>query len=120
MSTSQTNQSVDGREVAAVLTNWIDIARYVGKGVRTVQRWERDLRFPVRRPKPGEKGCVLAVPREIDSWVKSQRFTDGRLDQSDLGTSHRALRELRIENRDLRAENRELLSQLASRRDGAS
>ena len=79
MSTDQTNHSVDGREAAAVLTSWIDIARYVGKGVRTVQRWEKDLKFPVRRTKPGEKGSVLAVPREIDAWVKCQQFTDGGL-----------------------------------------
>jgi hypothetical protein len=122
MSTSQTNHSIDGSEVAAVLTSWIDIARYVGKGVRTVQRWERELGFPVRRTKPGEKGSVLAVPREIDSWVKSQQFTDGRLDtyESDQATLLRSLLALRIENRDLRAENRELQRQLASRRSGAS
>jgi regulator of replication initiation timing len=67
--------------------------------------------FPVRRTKPGEKGSVLAVPREIDSWVKSQQFTDGRLD---LATLRRSLRDLRIENRELRLENRELLRRLAS------
>jgi hypothetical protein len=120
MSTSQTNQSVvapeDDREIAAVLTTWKDIARYVGKGVRTVQRWERGLGFPVRRTKPGEKGIVLAVPREIDCWVKSQQFTGGQLNtpESDSATLLRSLHELRIENRELRSENRDLLRQLAN------
>jgi hypothetical protein len=51
-----------------VLTPWKEIAQYANKGVRTVQRWERELRFPVRRTKYGTKSSVLAVPREIDAW----------------------------------------------------
>jgi hypothetical protein len=103
---------VNDREFASVLTSWKEIARYVGKGVRTVQRWEREMGFPVRRTKPGEKGSVLAVPREIDSWVKLQQFTDGRLD---LATLPGSLHVLRTENRELRSENRKLLGQLANR-----
>jgi hypothetical protein len=102
---------MNDREFASVLTSWKEIDRYVGKGVRTVQRWEREVGFPVHRTKPGEKGSVLAVPREIDSWVKMQQFTDGQLN---LATLRRSLHELRIENRELRLENRELLRQLAS------
>jgi hypothetical protein len=100
-----------------VLTSWKEIAQYVGKGVRTVQRWEQELGLPVRRTEPGEKGSVLAVPREIDSWVKLQQFTDGRLDtyESDLATLLVSLHVLRTENRELRSENRELLRQLANR-----
>jgi hypothetical protein len=30
------------------LSGWKDIASYLGKGVRTVQRYERDLALPVR------------------------------------------------------------------------
>jgi hypothetical protein len=111
MSTRKTIALVNNREFASVLTSWKEIARYVGRGVRTVQRWEREMGFPVRRTKPGEKSSVLAVPREIDSWVKSQQFTDGRLD---IATLRQSLHELRIENRELRLENRELLRQLAS------
>jgi hypothetical protein len=109
MSSSQTNlrvmASVSDREVASVLTSWKDIARYVGRGVRTVQRWERELGFPVRRTKSRENGTTLAIPREIDSWVKSQQLTDG----SDRATT--LLRELRRENRELQSENRELQSE---------
>ncbi len=54
---------------AAVLTSWKDIARYMGKGVRTVQRWEQDFGLPVRRPKGSSKKAVLARPRDLDVWV---------------------------------------------------
>jgi hypothetical protein len=112
------------RQMTPVLTSWKEIAQYVRKGIRTVQRWERDFGFPVRRTKPGEKGSVLAIPREIDSWVKSQQCTDGQLDSagSDRATLLRSLdvlraenRELRSENLEIRSENRELLRQLANR-----
>jgi hypothetical protein len=118
MSASQTNLRFialeDDRKVAPVLTCWKDIAHYVGKSVRTLQRWERESGFPVRRAKSREKGGILAIPREIDSWVKSQQCTDGQLDGSDRGTLLRSLHALRIENRELRSENRELLRQHAS------
>lgn len=54
---------------AAVLTSWKDIARYMGKGVRTVQRWEQDFGLPVRRPMGSSKKAVLARPRDLDAWV---------------------------------------------------
>ena len=52
-----------------VLTSWKDIARYMGKGVRTVQRWEQDFGLPVRRPCGSSKKAVLARPRDLDAWV---------------------------------------------------
>jgi hypothetical protein len=54
---------------SAVLTSWKDIARYMGKGVRTVQRWEQDFGLPVRRPHGSSKKAVLARPRDLDLWV---------------------------------------------------
>jgi hypothetical protein len=117
MSTSQTNHPaigpVNDPEVASVLTCWKDIAQYVGKGVRTLQRWERELGFPVRRTKPGEKGSVLAIPREIDAWVKSQQLTTAQQDSalSDRATLLRSLDVLRTENEELRLENRKIWSE---------
>lgn len=52
-----------------VLTSWKDIARYMGKGVRTVQRWEQDFGLPVRRPLGSNKKAVLARPSDLDAWV---------------------------------------------------
>jgi hypothetical protein len=58
-----------GGDRCAVLTSWKDIARYMGKGVRTVQRWEQDFGLPVRRPRGSSKKAVLARPRDLDAWV---------------------------------------------------
>jgi DNA-binding transcriptional regulator YiaG len=41
---------MDISQDSTVLSSWKDIAQYLGKGVRTVQRWERHLGLPVRRP----------------------------------------------------------------------
>lgn len=56
-------------ERPAVLTSWKEIARYMGKGVRTVQRWEQEFGLPVRRPLGSDKKAVLARPSDLDSWV---------------------------------------------------
>ncbi|MFZ0629825.1 MAG: hypothetical protein WA399_06155 [Acidobacteriaceae bacterium] len=53
----------------AVLTSWKEIARYMGKGVRTVQRWEQDFGLPVRRPVGSSKTAILARPGDLDAWV---------------------------------------------------
>lgn len=59
----------DGALQGAILTSWKDIARYMGKGVRTVQRWEQDFGLPVRRPLGSNKKAVLARPADLDGWV---------------------------------------------------
>lgn len=55
-----------------VFSGWKDIATYLGKGVRTVQRYERELKLPVRRPAHKNRGSsVLATRGELDFWVLS-------------------------------------------------
>lgn len=51
------------------LNSWKEIARYLDRGVRTVQRWERDLNLPVRRPWGKRRSAVLALRHEIDTWI---------------------------------------------------
>lgn len=58
--------------MANVLTSWKEIAQYLGKGVRTVQRWEAEYGLPVRRATSSSHHAVLAVPEEIDAWVQQQ------------------------------------------------
>jgi hypothetical protein len=53
-----------------ILNSWKEIANYLGRGVRTVQRWERDLRLPVHRPKGKDRSAVLAFPEELNSWLQ--------------------------------------------------
>ena len=57
--------------LAGILSGWKDIARYLGHGVRTVQRYERDLGLPVRRPSGHRAGAVVALRSELDFWVQS-------------------------------------------------
>ena len=58
-------------QTVIVLNSWKEIANYVGRGVRTVQRWEADLGMPVRRPRAKSRSAVLAMSDEIDAWLRS-------------------------------------------------
>jgi hypothetical protein len=56
-----------------VLSSWKDIAKYAGKGVRTVQRWEHQLGLPVRRPAGrAGKSVVLVYRSDIEKWMATQ------------------------------------------------
>jgi len=52
-----------------VLNSWKEIAAYLGRGVRTVQRWERELNLPVRRPRGKDRSAVIALKPDIDQWL---------------------------------------------------
>src|SRR5437588_550595 len=56
----------------AVLNSWKEIAEYVGRGVRTLQRWEQFYGFPVHRPAGNHKSAVFAVPAEVDEWLRTR------------------------------------------------
>jgi hypothetical protein len=75
-----------------VLVGWKEIADYLRKGVRTVQRYERDLGLPVRRPLGHSTSSVLATKTELDLWVTdsplNERFA---LSRSDASTSNNIL-----------------------------
>ena len=52
-----------------VLNGWKEIADYLGKGLRTVQRYERQLNLPIHRPAGKSPASVLAKKCELDAWV---------------------------------------------------
>ena len=54
-----------------ILSGWKDIARYLGKGIRTVQRYELELGLPIRRPPGKWRASVIATTAELDAWVKA-------------------------------------------------
>jgi excisionase family DNA binding protein len=60
--------SVSGVQ-SSVLNSWKEIAAYLGRGVRTVQRWEHDSGLPVHRPKGKDRSAVLALREELDEWL---------------------------------------------------
>ena len=53
-----------------ILSSWKEIAAYLGKGVRTVQRWEARYGLPVRRPESGGvKGVVIIEVDDLNAWL---------------------------------------------------
>jgi hypothetical protein len=53
---------------AARLDSWKDIAKYLNRSVRTVQRWEMLEAMPVHRHRHTAGGSVYADRQEIDQW----------------------------------------------------
>jgi|SRR5215472_4769741 len=58
-------------EPTQFLSGWKEIANYLGKGVRTVQRYECHLGLPVRRPAGKSRGSVVATKAELEAWVSA-------------------------------------------------
>ena len=54
------------------LDSWKEIAAYLRRGARTVQRWEREEGLPVHRLQHGKLGSVYAYPAELDAWFASR------------------------------------------------
>ena len=75
-------------EESTVLSSWKDIALYLGKGVRTVQRWERHLGLPVRRPVgASQKSAVLLYRGDVDEWLAT-RFATRAVQQAETPQIH--------------------------------
>ncbi len=59
-------------QLPTVFTSWKEISSYLGKSIRTVQRWERDYGLPVLRPNGKALGVVSASRAELDVWWASR------------------------------------------------
>lgn len=92
--------------MANVLTSWKEIAQHLGKGVRTVQRWEEHFGLPIRRLQGESHHAVLALPEEIDAWVRERTAICGD------GVGESELERLRGKILELQRENAALRSQL--------
>jgi hypothetical protein len=51
------------------LDSWKEIAVYLGRQVRTVQRWEIREGLPVHRQFHVKAGTIYAFKHEIDTWL---------------------------------------------------
>jgi TolB-like protein/Flp pilus assembly protein TadD len=70
------------------LDSWKEIAAYLNKEVRTVQRWEKSLGLPVRRIAQGKQGTVFAYKLDLDAWwQESQTKLDDEDDRPDARSS---------------------------------
>jgi len=54
------------------LDSWKEIAAYLGREVRTAQRWERREGLPVHRHTHAKGSSVWAFRHEIDAWLNSR------------------------------------------------
>ena len=50
------------------LDGWKEIAAYLAKSVRTVQRWEKELGLPIHRVGSGRGESVHALIEELERW----------------------------------------------------
>jgi len=64
------------------LESWGEIAAYLRREIRTVQRWERNLGLPVHRLPVGKQASVFAYPSELDNWFR-ERESRLKEDQED-------------------------------------
>ena len=66
------------------LDSWKEIAVFLNRGVRTVQRWEATEGLPVRRHQHRKLGSVFALKSEVEAWWRSR--------SADLSSDDRASR----------------------------
>jgi hypothetical protein len=66
-----------------LLQSWKEIATYLGCGVRTVQRYELNLRLPVRRVAGKRRSSVLALKGDLDSWLRNSPISSAELAKAD-------------------------------------
>ncbi len=85
-----TTPPTDQPSSAERLESWKEIAAYLKRDVRTVQRWEKNEGLPVQRHVHHSLGTVYAYKAELDAWWNNRR---PRLEQEEevLPSSRRRL-----------------------------
>lgn len=69
------------------LDSWKEIASYLKREIRTVQRWEESEALPIHRHLHRKQGSVYAFKSELDSWWKNHAPPNGNPpDPADPGT----------------------------------
>ena len=63
------------------LDSWKEIAAFLGRDERTVNRWEKELGLPVHRL-PGTKGRVYAYTEELSAWLATPKKASGPVSES--------------------------------------
>ncbi|HEY6183970.1 MAG TPA: hypothetical protein VIW67_17110 [Terriglobales bacterium] len=121
---AESAQKLDQREH---LTSWKEIATYMGSGVRTVQRYEREFGLPIRRPTGKLRGSVIATRAEIDAWIAAgpirETFKLSRIERDaraqattkKIEASMQQMQDLKAQMLALRAETRNALGVLVDR-----
>ncbi|MBI4478930.1 MAG: hypothetical protein HY651_02805, partial [Acidobacteria bacterium] len=71
--TEKTSPATDTPANEAPLESWKEIAAYLKRDTRTVRRWEKSERLPVRRHLHQARSSVYAYPSELDAWWATRR-----------------------------------------------
>ena len=118
------------RSSANVLNSWKEIAMYLGRGVRTVERYERNLALPVRRPRGTSRSAVIALKEDLDTWLRRAPLTKTVVDSCAplpaqsltlVRTVHKSVQDggdLRHRCAELRAAHGEIVSRLFANLNG--
>jgi TolB-like protein/Tfp pilus assembly protein PilF len=69
------------------LESWGEIASYLRREIRTVQRWETFHGLPVHRLVVGKLGSVYAYPSELDRWRREREPKETESEEPAKGTN---------------------------------
>ena len=72
---SESGEAIGGHLPASKqsrLDSWKEIATYLQREIRTVQRWEKSEGLPIHRHYHQKIGTVFAYVEEIDVWIHSR------------------------------------------------
>src|SRR5271155_3181504 len=75
------------RPIEDRLDSWKEIAAYVKRDVKTVQRWEKREGMPVHRHVHDKIGSVYASRAELDTWARGRNLRAPENDGIDNATS---------------------------------
>jgi tetratricopeptide (TPR) repeat protein len=93
----QRSENPPASESRQRLEGWKQIAAYLQRDVRTVQRWEKTEQFPVRRQMHRKLSSVLALKDELDRWMDQRCSLPGER----AGTTSLPAHELYLKGRQL-------------------
>ncbi len=95
----QPESDPDDRPASERLDSWKEIASYLGRDVRTVQRWERTEGLPVNRHLHQAQHTVYAFKSKIVVWMNERRILSEPTAPPPLSvTARRCLAVLPFEN----------------------
>jgi TolB-like protein/Tfp pilus assembly protein PilF len=89
-------QKVEDSPRSERLETWGEIASYLGREIRTVQRWEKSLGLPVRRLGGADKSRVFAFRHEIDAWWREHETRANSVEPEESTTSNVAVAEVPV------------------------
>jgi hypothetical protein len=86
-----------------LLNGWKEISTYIGRAIRTAQRWEAEWGLPVIRPAGHDRTSVVARPADIDAWLLERASH-----RDHIAALKERLQRLETENEELMQKNQNL------------